>query len=102
MTTTQHTPTPWFVDNGNRIVGHETLEYTASKFIVAVVHGLTEERVSANAALIASAPDLLEALEGMVIAYESLCKSHGAAQFLEGPTCFVAAKAAIARARGEK
>ena len=60
MTDTQHTPGPWVV-RGSHI--HET---SPSFSGIATVQTFDNPDWAANARLIASAPDLLEALEGLL------------------------------------
>lgn len=67
MTDAKHTPGPWAVgyldQSGQRIVKQEHIE------ICTCWHhsvGSIEQEMEANARLIAAAPDLLEALEGLV------------------------------------
>ena len=61
------------------------------------VHGIEEAR--ANARLMAAAPDMLEALQGMLSMWNSVCTAH--AWEPEHLTEVTAARAAIAKAIGE-
>jgi type VI protein secretion system component VasF len=84
---TQHTPGPWRHDAEWGLVKHGKTE-------IAALHSGN----AANAALIAAAPDLLDALQRFVTA----CDAH-----LPEPThqafcgLFASARAAIAKATGE-
>lgn len=70
MSETKHTPGPWFVQNGfNTIYSFygETSGLTTA--VASALHKQLkggEEEAGANAKLIAAAPDLLEALKGLV------------------------------------
>lgn len=57
-----HSPIPWSVNYGNDI-------HDSGCDLVAAVHGTTATQEKANVALIAAAPDLLEALRLMVAIY---------------------------------
>jgi hypothetical protein len=65
MTTTQHTPGPWRAEGWNNLVVNS---YTGDTIIIQP--GGSEyaklEELQANARLIAAAPELLEALKGMM------------------------------------
>lgn len=91
-TRTQHTPGEWHV-NGGRIeaAGH----YTNKPVVVAVVGTINEQtpRNTANARLIAAAPDLLTALERIL-------KEHADGEYIAVEDV-AHARAAIAKARGE-
>ena len=98
-----HTPGPWRViidDDGNPLSGRPSVQ-ASDELDCAIVHwdGFVQEywrsargdkEIQANARLIAAAPDLLEALEGVVRVADR-----------DTPE-FAAARAAIARATGEK
>ena len=60
----KHTPGPWFVDAHNNVLAEGCLVAFPS-----VAAGL--EKQEANARLIAAAPDLLEAIEGLLNALPS-------------------------------
>ena len=92
----KHTPGPWFafVDKGQTII--RTSRTSAAFSPLAVVKGDKRDTLKdheANAKLMASAPDLLEALE-----YCLDCLGH---EFALPADCQSNARAAIARARGE-
>jgi len=79
-----HTPGPWSIDKEERWVIHEP-EGKSGTLVVPEIY-LDDDEAIANARLIASAPDLLEALECL------LEMGHTKAGDL--------ARAAIAKARG--
>ena len=82
----KHTPGPWsliFI-NGKPLVSDICLIYSHEKFA---------EYADGNAHLIAAAPDLLDALQGMVAGY-----GH---DFHTGSVALDKAIAAIAKAKGE-
>lgn len=82
----QHTPGPWTVDN-QYIHGPDGI-----RFLAVAGDGAGQ----ANARLIASAPELLEALEAVLPDLEHYVATHG-----PGPDKRLAiARAAIAKARG--
>lgn len=106
----KHTPGPWdfswhIQPNGCPTVGHKGL------MVCMVAHSAKDpsqkEEALANAALIAAAPDLLEALEGLLSSYESVMHSEfdypGDDWSAEGRGDEDALKAIaiIARAKGE-
>ncbi|WP_434695202.1 hypothetical protein J3P89_18305 [Pseudomonas sp. Z1-14] len=71
---TKHTPGPWYVqdDHGRRYIETEGNDDT-----IAEIHRRRSKgsvyscaEAGANASLIATAPDLLEALQGLLTAYE--------------------------------
>jgi hypothetical protein len=75
-----HTPGPWSVDRGGAICGAKLYEYARGnntrQLALACLHDdLDSEERDANAHLIAAAPELLEALDGMVVLMDSLWKS---------------------------
>lgn len=75
--TTQHTPAPWVIDTRSGYTDIIATENTTQK--VAMIHGedINLEEIEANAHLIASAPELLEACE-MVrdLVRDHICASH--------------------------
>jgi len=91
MTGPSHTPGPW-VDNVDGVVVVD--KPGRWREIIADVHAnpLEANNRSANTLLIAAAPDLLKALEGLLDALPS-ATTHPAIQ---------AAHAAIAKAKGEQ
>lgn len=64
-----HTPGPW-------LVGEEADDGTidivsdARPYVCEVIPGAVDKWTRSNALLIAAAPDLLEALKGMIVSYE--------------------------------
>lgn len=99
------TPGPWIANKYTDICGHEVINvsqkdgapYTpAYSDVCSTVSGEDLEIQIANANLIAAAPDLLESLEKMVAAYESLEGAQTA-----GGSWHSYALLAIAKAKGE-
>ena len=97
----KHTPGPW-----NRVKGDRNV-YSASgtvcKTPAIIGGGSAAANWEANARLIAAAPDLLEALEGMLEIY-GVREQHMSREPFASSTeveCCNQARAAIARARGE-
>ena len=73
MTNTKHTPGPWILDSLNRSIVHDN----PARFVISAYSVLTRnefhdgkrivtEEMEANARLIASAPDLLAIVEGLM------------------------------------
>ena len=92
----KHTPGPWFafVDKGQTII--RTSRTSAAFSPLAVVKGDKRDTLKdheANAKLMASAPDLLEALRNISDLYDS---DEGCRSLPE----YIAARAAIAKAIG--
>ena len=83
----EHTPGPWTVDN-QYIHGPDGI-----RFLAVAGDGAGQ----ANARLIASAPELLEALERISTAYDETLRHPIAAPLLQA---IYGARAAIAKARG--
>lgn len=111
--TTKHTPGPWHVGDlaAPNLAGRNALVYAPSGYAVAdakVFHckfGVPE--MEANARLIAAAPDMLEALEGLLLvepttrsdlAWEMLTIHEKARRYDQA---LERIKSAIAKARGE-
>jgi len=106
---TKHTPGPWAVGEGGlhvyyvnpRIEAGEDIEDPRHDSIIARCHdfgafsGIDDEENAANASLIAAAPELLEALEGMI----SLTKAYG--KWSDASIACEKAEAAIRKAKGE-
>ena len=87
-----HTPGPW------KIEGHEVFGAEGQEFVL--IFDPKTETGRSNARLIAAAPDLLEALEGLLPLCESLAgQAHPKEQRDDCRAC--RARAAIAKARGE-
>lgn len=97
---TQHTPGPWFAD-GHYICSAEPDIY-ARQIAVTCDDGITgnSERI-ANARLIAAAPELLEALNGLFEQCSMIHKQWGDGDNTRAADAAIAAgRAAIARAEG--
>jgi len=109
MTAPKHTPAPWrYIRRSDEEFSHPSIEALDDTFSVVIlgfrddpnddggVRGRTLEEAEANAHLIASAPDLLEALKRSVVALEECadCLDSYRIGQLE------AARAAIAKAEG--
>lgn len=94
--TTKHTPGPW---NGPNFNGHywDIFPNTESRGgnISVFRSGMTDEEVEANANLIASAPELLDALEYCIAMFD-----EGVPEY-EWDSIKQNARAAIAKAKGE-
>lgn len=94
------TPGPWMIDNKTSV--YKFNESGTNVFWAQIQGGMTDgksetktsqEELEANANLICAAPDLLEALEAMVVTYEYEAS-------MDNPS-LLAARSAIARAKGE-
>ena len=95
---TEHTPGPWIVDGDASVRvagGHVVYAVAGNGCLIATLDSANSSRQTANARLIAAAPDLLEALEHM-----SQCRPCGEDPWedCEGGR---KALAAIAKARGQ-
>ena len=88
MSTTKHTPGPWRVESGPY---YRAIRVDSE--VIADMRQISRSFNESNARLIAAAPDLLAALEGML---EVFGDEFGAG---ESDTCD-AARAAIAKAKG--
>jgi len=97
-----HTPTP-----GPWEAGHECISGTvavwAGDAMVAQVGGrrITADQSRIDARLIASAPELLEALEEAIETSDRLCAERGWVRVAEAEETLAKMRAAIARAKGE-
>ena len=96
-----HTPGPW-------IRGARLLDVCAGASVVATVacassHPATEEQAHANARLIAAAPDLLAALEGIINLHGKACNGlpFSENEIQEWTNAHYVARAAIRKAKGE-
>lgn len=76
MNTTKHTPGPWTAERCD--TGMEILDMNQESVAVACHYGdpYSSIREEANAKLIAAAPELLEALEEILSAWEKLPEGH--------------------------
>lgn len=93
-TTSKHTPGPWHVD-GDNVFGQCENWFG---YLICEPLGGTPEQAQANAALIAAAPDLLATLEEIVDCHAALTRQVGHND--DTAVCLVAARAAIAKAKG--
>ena len=89
-----HTPAPWTVDN-RAIYGTRGL---IRPFVASVEDDHNDSETEANARLIASAPELLDALQDIVDAYQK----HFDAMPVAWQTYDNIARAAITKAIGEQ
>lgn len=90
-----YTEGPWTAEHcGRSFVINARHDYD-----VCVVRNIGPEDNAANAMLIASAPDLLEALRAIVSQYDAAPDGPLGKGFTNGP--FLAARAAIAKAEGK-
>lgn len=96
------------ITNGNwgddypsiRIVGETSLELKAEAYMEQITYGeVSEEMATANALLIAAAPELYAALESVVA---EMRREHDAGDGHFSTAQVEAAEAALAKARGEK
>jgi len=96
MNTTQHTPGPWVYDS----FGHTSFAFNDNREDYSAriewAPDMSDEEVDANARLIASAPDLLVALEQAIPHLEKVAGLSGG----DGVLTLAAARAAIAKAKG--
>ena len=90
MSAPQHTPGPWMPHHDK---GRLYVETHRDDVICMVARGLGTPEDQANARLIASAPDLLEALRNLADLYDT---DEGCRSLPE----YIAARAAIAKATG--
>jgi hypothetical protein len=101
--TTHHTPGPWEA----REYGLTPILKTAAHGVIvgkgdgmiAFVPGRVKAECEARARLIASAPDLLEALELITEQYLQICEDN---HVMGWPGCVRHVRAIIAKARGEQ
>lgn len=96
MTQAQHTPGPWAICTLPGAVPEYGVysEVSASGCDLALVRFRGDGETEANAALIAAAPAMLEALGDLLVVFESLVPVAG------NHACYRAACAAIAQAEG--
>ena len=108
---TKHTPGPWVLDdpcenNPQRAMGGEQIfKVTGCGFgsgLIADVSSwwYSRESAKANARLIAAAPDMLAALE-QVLELHAKCERENMIDWQWFDAAYYAARAAIAKARGE-
>ena len=94
--TTKHTPGPWKLSGANTVHGADCIVAfvgTADE----EVRRLSGERQSADAHLIAAAPDLLEMLEEMAAQHYCGCRHPACKRCKDDDAC----AAVIAKAKGE-
>ncbi len=99
MGAVKHTPGPWYVTGGSPellLIREEASDYSLAVADdgghVDPQFALDDDVITANANLIAAAPDLYEALETVIL---------GISQGSVGKPAVLAAVSALARARGE-
>ena len=90
----KHTEGPWSAAEPRHNYDTVIRGPKGEPIALALIAGYTKQEGTANAALLAAAPDLLEALEEMVDLVELMCPFDGPQQRN--------ARAAIARATGEQ
>lgn len=94
----KHTPGPWVVKHDVVIYGRDSFTIIGS----AGTGNLHRPDEIANANLIAAAPDLLEALEGMLYRYTGLVNCGDCGSWdPESEVEVIDARKAIARAKGQ-
>jgi len=95
MTNTQHTPGPWSYHYERTINRHIVRSGFAGERNICVTYGAgaTSYECAANARLIAAAPELLEALEGLLNLEPPLLSA-------KEKKAYAIARAAIAKATG--
>ena len=102
MTTeNKHTPGPWYAESGHEQRNGQ-LYWQVTDGNDAIMQNQfcwCQGSQEANARIIAAAPDLLDALELMCKQTENMAKLAGV--WLDGNVGYVAARAAIAKARGQ-
>lgn len=113
MTTTQHTLGPWLITNGHIENGEWVIGIASEKqdgTLALVIGskarpGYTQESIEAtsNACLIAAAPELLEALEGMFEDFITIHEMQNKPDYIAKAVAErkEKARAAIAKARGQ-
>jgi hypothetical protein len=96
MTKTAHTPGPWHVDSCD-----DDLIYSANGWHIATVGNEAQEQpaheITANAQLIAAAPELLDALEFVRMTFADIEASKRKGYYIECPKVVAAA---IGKAKG--
>ena len=96
----KHTPGPWHTDGLTTVQGPRP-EYEICVCLTDADDVITAEMAIANAALIAAAPDLLEALKELLGGVPSDWREvSGQYRGLPVPSCVTDAYAAIAKAEG--
>ena len=106
MTSAKHTPGPWFSEidglGSNRVgaFGFDTHDGTEILAQVRSYREINYSTAKANARLIASAPDLLEAAE-LWLKYNDADEEDSVEMMLNYADALKATRAAIAKAKGE-
>lgn len=97
MADTRWTPGPWLVSETGSVVAASDSGYVAEPYDGR--HTLQNDAAitAANAHLIAAAPEMYEALAAVIGDYEAHMRGH---EYV--PTPLIAARAALAKARGEQ
>jgi hypothetical protein len=93
----RHTPGPWSIENDETIVT-DAPGYRPSRIVCEVLPFSSSIRTSANAHLIAAAPELLAALHEMTETYWGVADDKNG-DGGEPPSMVVRARAALAKAR---
>ena len=96
---TMHTEGPWSVAETRHNYDTVIRGPKGEPIALALIAGYTKQEGTANATLLAAAPDLLEALKVMVRDYGA---AHAACGDLEMSPALLQAQRAIARATGEQ
>jgi hypothetical protein len=99
MTNTQHIPGPWALGRRKESwIGINAPRWTCFARVVVRCEGYPDTQADlqgeANARLIAAAPDLLEALEGIMFQNSDISEQEMVVRYVK-------ARAAIAKARGD-
>lgn len=89
----KHTPGPWLIENTK--TGGTWINTSFAGF--SICHLIGQPEIKANAALIAAAPEMLEALEVCISQIEEFSTGIDSKRF-----AIQIAKEAIAKSRGEK
>lgn len=97
MTKAQHTPGPWFAEYG---AAHNVIFSDQGIACIATIHHGVDPSSDANARLIASAPELLAALERLVNVTPIDCDYHGLPIDKQLDAALTLAESAIAKAKG--
>lgn len=102
----RHTPGPWDVFEGDQATDRPGINGAGMSIVIygteeddAGVNGRTREEATANAHLIAAAPDLLAELINLRARFHRACLANGSDAWAADAAC-AAADAAIARAEG--
>jgi hypothetical protein len=94
--TTQHTPGPWlYTQEGVDAFGIVKPDGYSIVHLAALHNSTSASELPANARLIAAAPDLLDALRGLI-------RDIGVSAVYQDHPAYNAARAAIAKATGEQ